>query len=63
MPKDDAAVAISVSTPSGVVEYIMSKHIPIEERAAIRVALPALTADDFGAAAQQIREVANAPGE
>jgi len=60
MPKDDAAVAISVSTPTGAVEYILTKHIPTEERAAVRAALPTLTTDDFAAAAQQIREAAEA---
>jgi hypothetical protein len=58
MPRDDVAVAISVSTPAGAVEYIVNKHIPTEERPAVRAALPTLTTDDFAAAARQIREVA-----
>jgi hypothetical protein len=59
---DDMAVVISVSTPAGAVDYIMSKHIPTEERAAGRAALPTITTDDFAAAAQQIREIAEALG-
>ncbi len=59
MPKDDAAVAISVSTPAGAVKYILT-HIPTEERQSVRAALPTLTTDDFAAAAQQIREAAEA---
>ena len=62
MPKDDVAVAMSVSTPAGAVAYIVSHRIPTEERAAVRAALPTLTTNNFAAAAQQIREVAEALG-
>jgi hypothetical protein len=51
-------VAISVSTPNGVVEYIVSKHIPAEDREAVRNALPVLMTDDFLVAAQSIRQTA-----
>ncbi len=60
MSKDDVEVAISVSTPAGAVKYIVNKHIPADERAAVRAVLPELTTEDFAAAAQQIREVAEA---
>lgn len=60
MPKDDAAVAISVSTPAGWVEHILRTEIPTEDLATLRAALPTLTTDDFAAAAQQIREAAEA---
>ena len=60
MPKDDVAVAISVSTPAGAVAYIVSKHVPTEERTTVRAVLPTLTTDNFAAAAQQIREAAEA---
>jgi hypothetical protein len=61
MHKDDAEVAISVSTPAGAVEYIVSKHIPTsEERMALRAVLPSITTSDFAAAALRIRQVADA---
>ena len=57
MPKDDAAVAISVSSPSGAVTYIVST-IPAKDREAVRAALPTLNTDDYSAAAQSIRQAA-----
>ena len=59
MPKDDVG-AIFVDTPAGCVEHILRTEIPTEDLAALRAALPTLTTDDFAAAAQQIREAAEA---
>jgi hypothetical protein len=60
MLMDDVAVAMSVSTPADAVKYIVNKHVPIEERTRVSAGLPLLTTDDFAAAAQQIREAAEA---
>jgi hypothetical protein len=62
MSRDDVAVAMSVPTPAGAAAYTVSRHVPIEERAAVSAVLPTLTTDDFATAAQQIREVAEAMG-
>jgi hypothetical protein len=59
MPQDNVEVAISVSTPAGAVTYILSKVSP-EERTRVHAGLPTLTTDNFAAAAQQIREAAEA---
>ena len=57
LPKDDAAVAISVSSPNGAMTYIVSK-IPAEDREAVRAALPTLDTDDYSVAAERIRQAA-----
>jgi hypothetical protein len=59
MPQDSVEVAMSVSTPAGAVTYILSK-VPTEERTKVRAGLPTLTTNNFAAAAQQIREAAEA---
>ena len=55
MRNDDAEVAISVSSPSGAVTYIVST-IPAEDREAVRAAVPNLTTDDYSVAAERIRQ-------
>jgi hypothetical protein len=61
MSKDDVAVAISVSTPSGAVKYIVST-IPAEDREAVRAALPVLNTEDFSVAAERVRQAAASLG-
>lgn len=58
MPKDSVEVAISVSTPSGVVDYITRNHIPPDIREAVSDALPVLLPADFAEAARRIRQAA-----
>jgi hypothetical protein len=59
LPQDSVEVAMVVSTSTGAVTYILST-VPPEERTRVRAGLPTLTTDDFTAAAQQIREAAEA---
>jgi hypothetical protein len=58
MLKVDAEIAISGCTPRGAVNYIVDKRIPIEDRGAVRAALPALITDDFSTEGKRIRRAA-----
>ena len=59
MPRDDAGKAISTSTPTGALPYvIMELRIPEGELAAVVAALPTTTTDDFAKAAGRIHEKA-----
>ena len=59
LPKDDAAVVISVSTPDGAMRYSASTIRDAQERQAVEAALPLIVTEDFAEAARQIREVAD----
>ncbi len=58
MLKVDAEVAIPDSTPRGAVNYIVDKRIPIEDRGAVRAALPSLVTDNFSTEGKRIRQAA-----
>ncbi len=60
MRQDNVEVWMAVSTPAGAVTYVVNNHIPTEERAQVSARLPTLTTDDFGAAARQLRDAAEA---
>jgi hypothetical protein len=47
-----------LSAGNVLVKVIVDKHIPAEDREAVRAALPILTPDDFSVAARRIRQAA-----
>ena len=55
--RESVEAEMAVTTPSGVVEYLV-RTIPPEDREAVRDALPVLLPADFDEAARRVRQAA-----
>ena len=57
-PRDSPGTAISTTTPSGALAYIVRDQVPVPARVAVIQAMPVITTDDFAKAAALLRDAA-----